>query len=211
MRECPDSPKMLNQRNRMSMNSTVSSFSKLMSQRHSVDTSLFLTKVKRFVPLPVLERLKQDTEIKVRDMDEMRTVTLVFINITSDGWDKMSLKDLAKNAEPLFAHVHALASKPYHEGMVRQFKVNEDGCTAVVCFGLPGFSHGDDPVRAVNFGLSVKNAIHYASVTVGITTSRTFCGTLGSLQRREYAIVGEGNNLASKLTKLKKVSERSER
>jgi len=53
-----DSP-MLNPRDRMSRNSTISSFSKLMCAKSTVDMSKFLIKVKRFVPKPVLIKFEQ--------------------------------------------------------------------------------------------------------------------------------------------------------
>lgn len=51
----------------------------------------------------------------------------------------------------------------------------------------------DDPSRAVHAAISICNELRSAipDLSVGITTGRVFCGSLGSRLRHEYAIVGD--------------------
>ncbi|CAM9859040.1 unnamed protein product, partial [Phaeothamnion confervicola] len=87
-----------------------------------------------------------------------------------------------------------------HDGMVRQFVVDDKGCILIVCFGVPGFSHDNDPELGVLLGLSVRNGgAPGVRASVGITTGRVFCGIVGAEKRREYAMVGDAINVAARL------------
>lgn len=102
----------------------------------------------------------------------------------------------------------------HYEGNIRQFLFDDKGSVLIACFGLPP-SHEDDPVRCLNlqdFSLILRRAIKTAlkihkelkselnvDNSIGVTTGRVFCGTVGSEERREYAVVGDTVNLSARL------------
>lgn len=49
-----------------------------------------------------------------------------------------------------------------------------------------------DPLRAVEAGLHIHDTLQKKHIPcgLGITTGRCFCGNVGTLIRREYAMVG---------------------
>lgn len=64
----------------------------------------------------------------------------------------------------------------------------------IIAFGLPHHSHEDDPVRAVKAALEIQQRMRVEvgiKCSIGVTTGTAFCGSIGSLQRCEYSIVGD--------------------
>lgn len=79
-------------------------------------------------------------------------------------------------------------------------------------------THQDDPIRAVAAALSIKNQLKTIGIKsfIGVTcvlppvlsllsaypllsTGTAFCGTVGSKDRQEYAVVGDIVNLSARL------------
>ena len=57
-------------------------------------------------------------------------------------------------------------------------KVDDKGCTLIAVFGVPT-SHTDDPIRAVNAALAIKNQLKALGLRtfMGVTTGKAFCGS----------------------------------
>ncbi len=77
----------------------------------------------------------------------------------------------------------------------------EDHTTLVAALGLPPLAHEDDAVRGVRAARAMQSALAALGVrsAIGVTTGRVFCGTVGSIRRCEYAILGNAVNLAARL------------
>ena len=125
---------------------------------------------------------------------ELRRVTSLFINIPEmiRGTDT----DAAQNvAQVLQGAIYR------YEGSVNKITLAEKGVSLLAAFGLPPFSHEDDPLRGVLAAQDIKSAITELGLDcfIGITTGRVFCGVIGNEQRREYTINGDAVNLAARL------------
>ena len=98
--------------------------------------------------------------------------------------------------------MQALQSELYHyEGSVNKLSVDEKGVTLVAALGLPPLAHEDDAVRGVLAGLAMQSKLTQLGwrCSIGVTSGRVFCGTIGNEQRCEYTIIGDIVNLAARL------------
>lgn len=88
------------------------------------------------------------------------------------------------------------------EGSVNKLSVDEKGIVLIAAFGLPPLAHEDDPLRAVQSALEIRDRVKQLGlrVAIGITSGRVYCGTIGSQRRCEYTIMGERVNLSARLT-----------
>src|SRR5258706_3529497 len=125
---------------------------------------------------------------------ELRRVTSLFINIPE--MRRSGDTDLAqKLAQVLQGAIYR------YEGSVNKIAVDEKGVSLLAAFGLPPFSHEDDPLRGVLAAQDIRNAVSELGLEsyIGIATGRVFCGVIGNTKRREYTITGDAVNLASRL------------
>lgn len=125
---------------------------------------------------------------------ELRRVTSIFINIPemTRGVDMDTAQQIA----------HILQSVVYrYEGSVNKIAADEKGVSLLAAFGLPPFSHEDDPLRGVLAAQDIHAAVTKLGLNcyIGVTTGRMFCGVIGNEARREYTITGNSVNLAARL------------
>ena len=125
---------------------------------------------------------------------ELRRVTSLFINIPG----------MVRDTDPAFAQKisQLLQSTIYrYEGSMNKIVVDEKGVSLLAAFGLPPFSHEDDPLRGVLAAQDIYAAITELGLHcfIGIATGRVFCGVIGNETRREYTVTGDAVNLASRL------------
>ena len=92
-------------------------------------------------------------------------------------------------------------------GQIRQLLVDDKGCVLIVVFGLPPLVYEDSATRAVVAGLRIVQMINAhprwgrtsSALTVGITTGRAWCGSVGDDTRKEYTVVGDIVNLSARI------------
>lgn len=125
---------------------------------------------------------------------ELRRITSLFINIP----------EMTRGSDPEAAQKLAqiLQSAIYrYEGSVNKIAVDEKGVSVLAAFGLPPFSHEDDPLRGILAAQDIKKIIEDLGLTsyIGVATGRVFCGVIGNEKRREYTINGDAVNLSARL------------
>ena len=133
---------------------------------------------------------------------ERRQVTILFADIA--GFTELST---TLDAEEL----HALVSRFFTvaDRAIENYGGTVDkhiGDSVMALFGAP-VAHGDDPLRAVRAAFDIHGAMEALSaelgrelrVHVGIASGEVVAGGLGSAQRREYTVLGDSVNLASRL------------
>lgn len=71
----------------------------------------------------------------------------------------------------------------------------------IAAFGVPPLAHEDDPVRGVKAALEIYTNLSAQNMenSIGVTSGKVFCGSVGSDVRQEYAMVGDIVNLSARL------------
>ena len=92
-----------------------------------------------------------------------------------------------------------------HEGILRQFHVDDKGAIILVFFGLPPLAHKNDASQAIRAALEINTAFSeiFEHFSMGITTGVISIGGVGNSLRTEYALMGDSINMAARLMFLK--------
>ncbi len=127
-------------------------------------------------------------------LGEMRPLTVLFVN----------LPDLQADTpvDTMQQAMRSLQEGLYrYEGSVNKLSIDEKGVTLVAALGLPPLAHEDDPTRGVRAALELRTRLDAFGWrgSIGITSGRVFCGTIGSAHRCEYTIIGDRVNLSARL------------
>jgi class 3 adenylate cyclase/tetratricopeptide (TPR) repeat protein len=127
---------------------------------------------------------------------ELRRTTVVFVNVRG-------LSHAVTDALESLQRVTIAAQRGlerYH-GWLKEITMDEKGTTLVAAFGVPPFSHEDDPTRAVQAALTLQAAIRALGLSagVGIATGPALSGPVGNARRRDFAVLGAHVNRAARL------------
>ncbi|HLO16623.1 MAG TPA: adenylate/guanylate cyclase domain-containing protein, partial [Anaerolineales bacterium] len=144
-----------------------------------------------YIPGAVINRLTAGQSSWIA---ELRRVTVLFINLPD--LDQYTELENAQNIARLIQR-----SVYRYEGAINKISVDDKGITIVAALGLPPFSHEDDPARGVQAALMIRKELTNLNIrsSIGITTGRIFCGSIGNDERREYTIIGNAVNLSARL------------
>ena len=84
---------------------------------------------------------------------------------------------------------------------MNKFLHDDKGSTLIACWGLPPYSFADDATRCVRAALRAFASLTELGLTpsIGVTKGDAYCGVTGSIQRREYTVLGDSINLAARL------------
>ena len=126
----------------------------------------------------------------------LRPMSVLFIGV--EGIDYTQPDAVAA----LHEFLRALQETIYrYEGDINKLAVDDKGTIALALFGAPPFAHPDDPERALRCALDLQTRLAPSGLrlAMGVTTGRVFAGPVGSTTRREYTVIGDTVNLASRL------------
>ena len=157
--------------------------------------------MRRYISNEVLAWLSEDLSDW---LGVLRPMSVLFIKIT--GLDYAQAQDLFR-LHAFFKDVQSIIYD--YEGSINKLAVDDKGTTLLILFGAPPLAHEDDAERAVHCALKIgQQATQYnLEVATGVTTGRVFAGPVGSETRREYTVMGDGVNLASRLMNVAGVNQ----
>jgi class 3 adenylate cyclase len=146
-----------------------------------------------FVPEPVREPL---TAGHGDWLGELRQVSVVFTRL--EGLDLPStqlctcLRELLGTLDPIVRR---------YGGYVSEFGADDKGVLLVAIFGLPPQGPERVAARATRAALALNHAIKDAGYTsgIGVDTGWSYCGLVGSDLWRDYVVIGDVMNTASRL------------
>lgn len=179
------------------------------------DTALQLTRVDEPIRLPPPTPIHYDESLTAslrpfipqaiyRHIDaglsawlaELRRITVLFIN----------LPDLDHTTESALAEAQLIMQRLQKtvytfEGSINKLNVDDKGATLIAAYGLPPLGHENDPERGVKAALALQKRIQEMGMrgSIGVATGLTFCGVIGSTDRREYTMMGDAVNLSARL------------
>jgi adenylate cyclase len=147
-------------------------------------------------------------ELKPDLRSERRNVCVMFLdirNFTSFA-EKRTPEDVVAYLESLFEFMIEIVNR--HHGVINKFL--GDGFMAV--FGAP-LSDGGDCDNAVSAALEILERVEIevangnvlpTTVGIGLHAGEAVTGSIGSSMRKEYAVIGDVVNLASRIEQLNK-------
>ncbi|NJL04854.1 MAG: AAA family ATPase [Chloroflexaceae bacterium] len=149
--------------------------------------------IRGHIPGAVLSRMQAG---QTEWLAELRYLTVIFLDV-------QGLNYTAPDAlQQVHSVMRALQIVLYqYEGSVNQFIVDDKGTVLVAALGLPPLTHRHEAVLAVQAAQAMVQRVQqlgYGSVA-GLATGLVFCGSRGNHRRRDYALIGDVINLASRL------------
>ena len=155
-------------------------------------------------PAVVEQLLAPDGNVR----SEKKNVCVMFLDIRNFTAfaEKKSPEEVVNYLETLFEFMVEIVNR--HHGIINKFL--GDGFMAV--FGAP-VSSGNDTLNAVNAAQEIitelnrrvaADALPATKVGIGLHAGDTVTGSIGSALRREYTVIGDVVNLASRIEKLNK-------
>ncbi|MBI5496145.1 MAG: adenylate/guanylate cyclase domain-containing protein [Deltaproteobacteria bacterium] len=159
----------------------------------------------QYISPAVVDRLLRSD---VSAATELRAVTVMFLDIRSFTRfsEKKSPDEVVAYLNRLFGFMVECVNR--NSGVINKFL--GDGFMAI--FGAP-FSEGRDNINAANAAreilteLTAQNSrgdIPATRVGIGIHSGLAVVGTIGSAERKEYTVIGDAVNLASRVEGLNK-------
>ncbi|MGH2483110.1 MAG: AAA family ATPase [Candidatus Limnocylindria bacterium] len=149
--------------------------------------------VRAFIPEVCLSRLDAG---QADWLAELRRTTVVFVDIRGVG-------TATPDALQLLQRVTQAAQRAFirYDGWLKEITMDDKGTALVAAFGVPPFTHEDDAARAVQAALTIRSEIRALGLGagIGIATGPAFCGPVGNPRRRDFAVLGQHVNLASRL------------
>ena len=163
----------------------------------------------RFLPRQVVQRVLASGGLSLEPVQ--REVTILFSDIRSftSMSERMAPREVLEFLDEYFGHMGQIVRG--HEGMLNKFL--GDGMLAV--WGVPDRQE-DHAVRAVKAALDMRKKLvelneHWMRagrvelrIGIGIHTGQVAAGMLGGADQREYTVIGDAVNLASRIETLTK-------
>jgi class 3 adenylate cyclase len=128
-------------------------------------------------------------------LGELRRLTILFVNLPD-----IDYQTPLKEAQEAFSSLQKALYIPW-EGSINKLSVDDKGISLVAALGLPPFAHEDDPARGALAAMAMHKALAAVGqrCSIGVTTGRVYCGSVGGVGRQEYTIMGDRVNLAARL------------
>ncbi|HSG89713.1 MAG TPA: adenylate/guanylate cyclase domain-containing protein [Pseudomonadales bacterium] len=128
-------------------------------------------------------------------LGELRRLTILFVNLP--GITHETPLEVGQQA---FRGLQKALYLPW-EGSINKLSVDDKGISLVAALGLPPFAHEDDPARGAQAAMAMHQALSDMGqrCSIGVTTGRVYCGSMGGSGRQEYTIMGDRVNLAARL------------
>lgn len=148
----------------------------------------------KFLMAPAKMAIENDT---LNYVAELREVVTIFIEVL--GLEDDFNMGFVRRPQRVIAIVIDCLDR--YAGSLRQYVVDDKGCVIIAAFGLPGSSHEDNCVRAIEASTYIRDSFTDAKIEcrIGIAKGVVYCGLVGSDDRCEYAMMGSSVNLAARL------------
>ena len=146
-----------------------------------------------FVPGALRVWLGQDVQ---EGLAALRPMSVLFIGVSGLDYEAPSALD---RLQAFLASVQEVIYR--YEGSINKLAVDDKGTILLAMFGAPPFAHTDNAARATRAALDLLATTLAPGmvVSVGVATGPVFAGSVGSVGRREYTVMGDTVNRAARL------------
>ncbi|KAL7051201.1 hypothetical protein ACKWTF_004378 [Chironomus riparius] len=166
-------------------------------QKISTVTSIETRKdLRRFIITPLLNAINMGDNIDA--LTEMRNVVIVFANFIVPY----------KGSKEIFSVTNRIYKKlseivKAYEGVLNKILLFDKDMMFLIIFGLRGMQHENESA----IGLKCAHELHQTfktweeiiSVSIGVTSGKSYCGVVGHTLRREYSVISVSVNRAARL------------
>lgn len=153
----------------------------------------FICTLASFVPRTIVNALNTES---LDHIGQLRTVTTMFVSL--DSYDPVTHQD-PTSLQPFFLLAQQIQQDS--GGFLRQFLVDDKGCVLIVMWGMPSFSYANNCSRALHCAVALQQkalSVLNLKTSIGIATGLVYSGTVGSLERRDFAGIGTDVNMAAR-------------
>lgn len=147
--------------------------------------------IRRYLPAAINKRLAAG---QWDWLGELRNLTIIFLNLPD-----MNEKNPLEKSQELMETIQKVIYK--YEGSINKISVDDKGVSILAAFGLPPLTHENDPYRGAQASLDMKKVLSKMKYrfSIGVTSGKVFCGSIGNKFRKEYTVIGDSVNLAARL------------
>jgi class 3 adenylate cyclase/tetratricopeptide (TPR) repeat protein len=156
-----------------------------------------LTAVAAFIPTTLFERLQDRSS---QSISEHRSVTSMFVQFEGLNFD-----DVAAGEQLQLYYQWARQIVQRYGGAnsrVNRVLTGDKGNQLHIMFGTPVAPDAPEQALRCALALQQKRPNFITCQRIGLTVGRVFAGAIGSLNRREYTVVGWRVNLSARLTEI---------
>jgi len=127
---------------------------------------------------------------------EIKTLTVMFLMVDNKAFHERAAFNLLQQAYNL-----AQATIVEHEGLVKELSMDDKGLVLVAGFGLHAVMKENSAQQACKCALKLAFDMNLMKlgISIGLSTGRVFCASLGNRQRREFSFVSDTVNIAARL------------
>jgi len=133
-------------------------------------------------------------------LGEFRDVVSVFVRFEGDVFENGDAGDIARHYNKFYETIKKKCES--FGGNLFQVDLSDKGNVFLIVFGAP-IALGQKEVMATRFALSVIEESagegFPEKVQIGMTVGLNYCGDVGASFRKDYTVIGESVNLASRL------------
>lgn len=150
-----------------------------------------------FIPASITERLQEKSSQSISDH---RSVTSMFVQFEGIDFDSDAAGD-----ELQTYYLWAWQTVRRYGGLnsrVNRVLTGDKGNQLHILFGAPVAPDAPEQALRCALQLQQKRPGFITAQRIGLTTGRVFAGAVGSLNRREYTVVGRRVNLSARLTQI---------
>jgi class 3 adenylate cyclase len=127
-------------------------------------------------------------------LNEHRNTSILFIAFAPQSREKSDIGSIRN------FYRRAVDTVKVYDGYINKVDMGDKGSKLLILFGAPR-AHEDDEARALACAGGLVDSAKETgfSLRMGLNAARVFCGVVGSPERCEYTVMGDGVNVAARL------------
>ncbi len=165
---------------------------------HNDDVEKLHRALRSYIPAPIVTAVDEGESLENDGVLRELCVLFIKLNNLSTVLEPNSGLSMEREADKIQRTVTAVQEAAYHgRATLRQFIIDDKGAVAIIVVGLPPVTALKNSSRGLKIGMRILEKGLPAQI--GVTTGTCYCGTIGSRQRGDFAVVGDHINIAARL------------